>query len=108
MIKAQGKVPFGKVRLEAQRFHCFRICFLLPVLGWFEPMVQDTGGCRKPRVGKSELRVELNRLIVKIYRRLKILQQVIRSPLIVAATQIEHVRVGVRCGFRFNTGFFLR
>ena len=57
---------------------------------------------------QSELRVELDRLIVKIYRCLKILEQVIRSPLIIAAAQIEHVRIGIGCGFGFDARFFLR
>src|SRR5205814_669440 len=105
MIKAPREVPFGKVRLETQRFQCFRICLLLPLLGRLEEMVQDTGGCRKPRMSESEVWVELNRLIVKIYRCLKILEQVIRSPLIIAAAQIEDVSVGVGCRFCFNTGF---
>ena len=68
MIKTKREVPFAKVRLESQRFQRFRIRFLLPVLGGFEEMVHHTCGCREPRMGKSELRIELDRLIVKIYR----------------------------------------
>src|SRR5437762_11840945 len=108
MIKTKREVPFAKVRLESQRFQCFRIRFLLPVLGGFEEMVHHTCGCRESRMGKSELRVKPDRLIVKIYRCLKILEQVIRSPLIIAAAQIQHVRIGIAYEFGLDTSLFMR
>ena len=81
---------------------------LLPRLGWFVEMIYLTRRGRDPRMRKREVGVELNCLIVKIDRRLKILQQVIRPRLILAPTQIEHVRVGISCGFGFDARFFLR
>ena len=59
-------------------------------------------------MGKSEVRIEFNRLIVKIDRCLEILQQVVRSRLIIARAQIKNVRVGVSCRLSFNARFFLR
>ncbi len=57
---------------------------------------------------KREVRIEFDRLIVKIDRCLEILQQIVRSRLIIARAQIENVRVGVGCRLSFDARFFLR
>src|SRR5207245_11167290 len=101
-------MAFAEVWLESQRVQRFHMRLLLPRLGWFVEMIYLTRRGREPRVRKREVRIELDCLIVKIYRGLKILQQVIGSRLILAPTQIEHVRVGISCGFSFDARLFLR
>ena len=56
---------------------------------------------------EREVRVEFDRLIVKIDRCLEILQQIVRSRLIISRAQIENVGVGVSCRLGFNSALFL-
>ena len=108
MIEPQREMTFAEVRLQSQRIERFHLCLLLPWLCRLIEMVNITDRGREPRVRESEVRIEFDRLLVKIYRRLEILQQVVRSRLILPPTQIEHVGVRVSCRFRFDALFFLR
>src|SRR6266576_6395093 len=108
MIEPEREMTFAEVRLQSQRIERFHLCLLLPWLCRLIEMVNITDRGREPRVRESEVRIEFDRLLVKIYRRLEILQQVVRSRLILPRTQIEHVGVSVSCRFRFDARFFLR
>ena len=106
-IETEGEMPFAQIGLESKRFIRFTTCGLFDLLCRFEPMIDLAHDGRKPRVGEREVWVHFDRLSIKISRCPKILQQVIGTRLIIASPQIEHVSVGICCGFSFDASFLL-
>src|SRR5437762_5377143 len=97
MIEPQREMTFAEVRLQSQRIERFHLCLLLPWLCRLIEMVNITDRGREPRVRESEVRIEFDRLLVKIYRRLEILQQVVRSRLILPDRKSTRLNSSHRC-----------
>src|SRR5262249_37390440 len=68
MVKAQRQMALAEIGLKSQRFHRFGVRFLLPHLGWLVEVINEAGCYREPRTSKSKVRVQFDRLIVKIDR----------------------------------------
>ena len=68
MVKAEREVTFAQIWLQPERLECFGMRLLLPGLGWLVEMIEVAYRGREARVRESELWVEFNRLVVKIYR----------------------------------------
>ena len=101
-------MAFAKVWLETQRLHSLGVSFLLSCFDRFKKMVDITRRGGEPCVSESEIGIESNCLFKEADRGFKILEQVVRSRLVVARPQVEDIGVGVVRRFGFDACFFLR
>ena len=100
-------MSFAQVRLQAQRFDRLRAGLLFACFRRFEPMINLTCRGGESRVCEGKVGVECDRLLEKLGRGPKILQEVIGPCLVFAALEIENISVGVVRWFCFDAHFFL-
>src|SRR6516162_8155301 len=100
-------MTFRKIWLQSQRSFGFGTGFRLPTVSRFIITENFSTNRCEPRVSEREIWIEFDRLRIKLFGGLVILQQRIGVTGDLVRAQIKNVRIGVRCWFRFNTGFFL-
>ena len=101
-------MPLAEIRLQSQGLQGFRMRLLFPLLCWLIEMVNSADRDREPGMCKRELRIERNRLFIQLRGSAEILQEIIRSRLIIATFEVKNVSVCVVRRFRFHSRFFLR
>src|SRR4029453_6795665 len=91
----EREMSFCKVWLQPKRSFRFGAGFCSPSLGRLVISEDLSANRRKPRVSEREIRIELDRLSVKLLGSLVTLQQRIGILGDLVRTQVKNVRVGV-------------
>src|SRR4029077_375348 len=91
----QGKMGFCQVGLETKGYLRFGASSAFPILGRLVIMENLSANRCKPRMGKRKVRVERDRLHVKLLCSLVILQQRVRISGDLIRPQIKHIGIRV-------------
>src|SRR5439155_16959198 len=93
----EREMSFCKIRLQPKRSLRFGAGFCFPALSGLVISEDLSTNRRQPRVSEREIRIEFDRLSVKLLGSLVILQQRIGIFGDLVRAQVKNVRVGVLC-----------
>src|SRR5437016_13224422 len=101
-------MAFAQVWLQAQRFDRLRVRFLFGRVRRLKPVINLARHGGESRMGEGKVRVECDRLLEKSAGGPEVLQKVIGPRLVLAATEIENISVGIARRFGLDARFLLR
>src|SRR4029077_2896765 len=94
----KGKMCFRQVGLETQSNLSFGASFGFPILGWLVVMENLSTNGRKSSMGKREIRVERDRLHVKLLGGFVILEHHVGVSRDLIRPQIKHICIRILGG----------
>ena len=104
----KGKMRFCQIGSETKGNLSLGASFRFPIVGGIIVMEDLSANRRKLGVGKRKIRVEGDRLHIKLLRRLVILQQRVGISRDLIRSQIKNVCLRVLRWFRFHPRFLIR